>query len=162
QGDDINEVHSSLTVLAEERGWARVRVGFDNFFAWIQAEPLVRVSPDVYLLDDPPAELPKSFQTWLPGHHPPRWALEIGSEERKSWRKDTEENPLKYAQLGTRELVIFDPHAPLLLNGGGARARVPLQVYRRAADGAFVRVYYGNGPVHSAEIDATLVVLRDG
>jgi Uma2 family endonuclease len=161
QGEDIEEALSSLRVLAEERAWAGIYLGFDNFFAWIEAEPLVRVSPDLYLLDDPPPQHPKMWQTWLPGHKPPRWALEIVSVDWK--KKDYEENPPKYAQLGTRELVIFDPHAALVgTNGDGGPARVPLQVYRRDADGAFVRVYRGNGPAFSVEVDATLVIKRDG
>jgi hypothetical protein len=100
------------------------------------------------------------WQTWLPGHEPPRWALEIVSDD---WKKDYEDNPPKYAQLGTRELVIFDPYAAELgPNGNGSQARTPLQVYRRGADGAFVRVHRGNGPAHSEEIGAWLVVRREG
>ena len=86
------------------------------------------------------------WQTWLPGHRPPRWAVEIVSDD---WKKDYEDNPLKYAQLGARELVIFDPDAALTSDRRGVR--VPLQVYRRDADGAFVRVYRGEGPARSEE-----------
>jgi Uma2 family endonuclease len=161
QADEIHETLSALEVLAEERGWKDVLCASDSFFAWIEAEPLVRVSPDVYLLDHPPPRpWPKMWQTWVPGHKAPRWALEIVSDD---WKKDYEDNPPKYAQLGTRELVIFDPQAAAAgPNGNGAPVRVPLQVYRRGADGAFVRVYRGNGPAHSEELDAWLVVQRDG
>jgi hypothetical protein len=153
QGAIIRTAVSSLEQWGRTRGWQNVYIAGDQFFAWIREEPLVRVSPDVYLLDDPPPPpLPASWKTWLPGHRPPRFALEIVSDD---WRKDYDDNPPKYAQLGARELVIFDPEA--VLRPGGHRRRVPLQVYRREADGSFVRVYKGKGPASSQEIQAWLV-----
>ena len=156
-------LRSSLGVLVRQRGWEHVYVGSDQFFAWIEAEPLVRVSPDIYLLDNPPpAPLPDSWQTWL-GHAPPRFAVEVVSgrdSHPKSWRKDYEDSPQKYAQLGTQELVIFDPQR---VTGQATRhGRVPLQLYRREADGAFVRTYAGDGPVESDVLGAWLLVTRDG
>jgi Uma2 family endonuclease len=151
-------VRSSLEELAASRGWTNVFWSCDNFFAWIRDEPMVRVSPDVYLLDDPPPPPhPGMWQTWLPGHKPPRWALEVVS---KDWKKDYDEAPLKYAQLGARELVIFDPEAAASAERRGAR--VTLQVYQRVADGAFLRIYAGDGPAPSRELDAFLVVKREG
>jgi hypothetical protein len=93
------------------------------------------------------------ISTWLPGHRAPRFATEIVSEE---WRKDYDDGPQKYAQLGARELVIFDPDAA----SGQSRhpERVPLQIYRRTLDGAFARVYVGRGPTPSAELGAFLVI----
>jgi Uma2 family endonuclease len=157
-------LRSSLEELARERAWTSVYVGADQFFAWLADEPLVRVSPDVYLLDEPPPPpLPASWQTWKPGHPPPRFAVEIVSgddEHPERWRKDYEDAPGKYAQLGSRELVIFDPEAA----AGRAReaTRVALQLYRRQADGAFVRVHAGPGPAQSVEVEAWLVVVREG
>jgi Uma2 family endonuclease len=157
QGEIIRTAASSLSHLAAERGWARFYIGADTFFAWVPNEPLVRVSPDIYLIDDPPPPpLPKSWQTWLSGHRPPRWAAEIVSDD---WKKDYEEAPLKYAQLGTRELAIFDPEA--VLSGARRGARVPFQLYQRAPDGAFVRIYHGDGPVLSEELGAYLVARRE-
>jgi Uma2 family endonuclease len=154
----IRTVRSSLDELAESRGWTNVFWSSDNFFAWIRDEPMVRVSPDVYLLDDPPpSPHPKMWQTWLPGHKPPRWALEVVSDD---WNKGYDEAPLKYAQLGARELVIFDPETAASPERRGAR--VALQVYRRDADGAFLRIYAGDGPAPSQELDAFLVVKREG
>ncbi len=155
QGEIIRILLSTLGVLAAERSWGNAYLGADQFFAWLRDEPMVRVSPDVYLVDEPPpAPLPKSWQTWLPGHKPPRWAVEIVSED---WKKDYDDAPAKYAQLGTRELVIFDPEAAKLGSSIGP-TRVALQVYRRDDDGAFVLVYRGEGPVRSAQIGAFLVV----
>ncbi|MCA9711085.1 MAG: Uma2 family endonuclease, partial [Myxococcales bacterium] len=164
QSEIIDVLRSAMRALAVERQWTRVFVGSDQFFAWLPEEPLVRVSPDVYLLDDPPAPpMPASWQTWRQGHRPPRLAVEIVSGDEphpERWRKDYEQGPEKYAQLGTQELVIFDPQAAL----GRAREaqRVALQVYRRAADGVFVRVYVGPGPCASHELSAFLVPVTEG
>jgi Uma2 family endonuclease len=159
QGEIIRTMLSALGVWARERGWTRVYCGGDQFFAWVPSQPLVRVSPDIYLieLDEPWTESPPdSWQTWLPGHRPPHFAVEVVSRDRK---KDYEDAPLKYALLGTQELVIFDPG---VVPRSGRAERVLLQLYRRNAAGALLRVYAGPGPVHSLELDAYLVVRRDG
>lgn len=164
QSEIIDVLKSSLRELATERGWSRVFVGSDQFFAWIPEEPMVRVSPDVYILDDPPPPpLPASWQTWREGHRAPRFAVEIVSgddQHPERWRKDYDQAPQKYAQLGTHELVIFDSQAAL----GQARdpKRVALQCYRREADGGFVRVYTGGGPFASFELAAFLHVVVEG
>lgn len=146
---------SSIAQRARERGLTDYHAGADRFFAWIREEPLVRVSPDVYLLDHRPTPpLPKQWQTWLPGHRPPRFALEIVSHD---WQRAYEDLPLKYCQLGCPELAIFDPHA-----GASRAGRVLLQGYRRDDDGAFVRIHAGAGPIFSPALDAWLVVVGAG
>ncbi len=150
----IATAKGSIEELARERAWPRTLIGADAFFAWMKEEPNVRVSPDIHLLDDPPAPLPKMWQTWLPGHRPPRLAVEIVSTD---WRKDYDDAPPKYALLGAAEFVIFDPDA-----APDQVERTPLQVYRRQADGGFVRVYRGGGPAHSAELGAWFVARREG
>ncbi|MBI4705841.1 MAG: Uma2 family endonuclease [Deltaproteobacteria bacterium] len=159
QGLIIWALRSALLELARERGWQRVHIGADQFFAWMPDEPLVRVSPDVYLLDEPPSPpLPAMWETWRPGQRPPRLAFEIVSGPR--WQKDYREGPAKYAQLGTAELVIFDPEAA---TGAVAHVdRVALQVFRREADGTFLRAYAGDGPARTMQIDAWVVVRREG
>ncbi|HEX2567948.1 MAG TPA: Uma2 family endonuclease [Polyangia bacterium] len=155
QGEIVRILLSVLREWARERGWERIFWGRDQFFAWVPGQPQVRVSPDIYLIDDPPpAPLPDSWQTWLPGHRPPRFAVEVVSHDHQ---KDYEDAPLKYAQLGTQELVIFDPGALPRVE-----RRIPLQQYRRNAAGAFLRVYAGPGPVHSVELDAHLVLRKEG
>ncbi|MBI4615083.1 MAG: Uma2 family endonuclease [Planctomycetes bacterium] len=140
--DEIVQVFTSvLRQVGRELEWGkRVLIGNDAFFAWLPEHPLVRVSPDIYLLfDPPPPPLPASWQTWLHGHRPPALAVEIVSGD--EWKKDYEEGPEKYAQLGASELLIFDPAA--MLEEGGDRLR--LQVYQRTDDGLFVRQYAGPG-----------------
>jgi len=149
---------SVLQELARQRGWGRTFIGSDAFFAWRPEHPLVRVSPDAYLLDDPPGPpLPCCWQTWLPGHHPPRWAVEIVSDD---WRKDYDEAPAKYSQLGCRELVLFDPD--VARGAVKSKVREPLTIYRRGEDGLFVRVYSGGGPAYSAELEVWLHVRLEG
>ena len=154
QGITVRTLLAALTELARERGWARTLVAGDQFFAWVESEPLVRISPDVYLLDDPPTPpYPAMWRTWLEGQAAPRFAVEVVSDD---WAKDYIHAPRKYDQLGTRELVVFDPEAALPRRG----RRIVLQMFRRDAGGALVRVEAGEGPVHSAELDAWLVVQR--
>ena len=79
--------------------------------------------------------------------------LEIVSE--RSRAKDYGTSPLKYAALGTEELVIFDATP----RGEEAFA---LQIFRRTARGQFLRVYAGPGPVESTVLRAWLVVTEGG
>jgi hypothetical protein len=148
----------SAEELMRQRGVDDVLVAHNQFFAWVEEHPLVRVSPDVYLLDGPiPRPLPRSWQLWIPGHRPPRFALEVVSEE---WKKDYDDNPPKYAQLGCRELVICDPD--LLHEANPNPRRVTLQAYRRGEDGAFVKVYSGPGPYRSQELQADVLLRFEG
>ncbi|MBI5545439.1 MAG: Uma2 family endonuclease [Deltaproteobacteria bacterium] len=118
----------------------------------------MKVSPDVYLLDDPPPPpMPRNWQTWRPGHRPPRWAVEVVSD---NWSKDYEDGPAKYALLGCAELVLFDPDAVLGVVRNQARA--PLSVFRRGADGALAAVYSGPGPAYSEQIGCWLWARREG
>ncbi len=158
QGATIRIMLSSLSELARQRGWKRVLFGADNYFAWVPEEPRVRVSPDVYWMDDPPEPpMPSGWQTWQEGHHPPRWAVEIVSID---WKKDYLEGPEKYAQLGCRELVLFDPE--MVRCAVKNKLREALTVYRKGEDGLFVKVYAGAGPSYSAELNAWLHVRMDG
>ena len=153
QGDIIEVLASSLEVLAGERGWS-VRVGKDNFFAWVEGQPKVQVSPDIYLLDLlPPSDepLPRRWETWRVEHGPPRLALEIVSSE---WKKDYDINPPRYDHLGVAELVLADAEAVVRdLTGKG---RAPFVVYRRSARDRLELAYRGEGPALCDEIDAYL------
>ncbi len=134
-----------------ERGQLKRFVQGDVFFQWVQDQPKVQISPDAFIIDALPTPLPESFQTWLPGHLPPRFAVEVVS---KDWRKDYDDNPPKYGHLGAKKLVICDH-----LHDAHRRQsdRMALQVFRRTADGAFVRVHAGPGPAYSAELGAWLM-----
>lgn len=149
QGEIIRLLLAVFQSLVAERGWVDVYAGSDAFFGWMEAEPLVRLSPDVFLLPDCPDPMPTSFQTWRDGVNPPSIAVEIVSGD---WKKDYALAPEKYDRLGVDELVICDPNA---LNRSSNR--VPFQVYRRAGDGLFVRVAAGAGPAWSEVLGAAFL-----
>jgi len=100
-------------------------VGADQFIYYRQHAPTVRVSPDIYVLPGvrPGTRVP-SWKTWETGIVP-SFAFEIVS---KDWEKDYAESPVRYAELGVSELVIFDP-APERHPDG-----VVWQVFRRVGD----------------------------
>ena len=145
----------ALTVLVSQRRWTEAFVGTDAFFAWLPEHPLVRVSPDVYLLAATPAKpFPRQWELWR-GHAPPRFALEVVSQDRVN---ECTVNPEKYAALGAAELVIYDP----ALVGHTVRGTkvLKLQRYTRGADGAFELAEESDDVVFSATLDAFLVVDR--
>lgn len=148
-GEIIRLLLSLFQTLVSERGWAGVYAGSDNFFGWIQAEPLVRLSPDVYLLPRCPDPMPKSFETWREGVSPPSVAVEVVSED---WQKDYALAPEKYHHLGVQELIVCDPDAL-----DRPKDRVAFQVFRRTGDGLFVRVAAGDGPVWSEVLSAAFI-----
>ena len=153
QSKAIEVLFRSAPVRLAELGREDAFVGFDAFFAWVEAEPLVRVSPDLYVLPERPEPMPLSFQTWRDGHEPPELAVEIVSSD---WKKDYEDNPAKYAQLGVRELVIFDAAAMATRR---PEERFVFQVYRRSVDGLLIEVYRGPGPAWSKTLDAFFVAV---
>lgn len=126
---------------------------------WYEAEPRIGVDPDVALIEPAPPEAAKlkSLRTWEPGHVPPRFAVEIVSASNPT--KDYDDAPAKYAALGTRELVVFDPELIGPHSGGGPHL---LQVWRRDDAGAMVRVHAGTGPARTEELAAWLVPTTDG
>ena len=154
QGELIDVLGSSLKVLSEEKGWSPIYIAGDNFFAWVEGEPYVQVSPDIYLLDmvpPPDQPLPRRFEVWRE-HIPPRFALEIVSTD---WRKDYDINPARYDHLGVSELVLADSEAVKRdLSGKG---RAPFVVYRRNASDRMELAYMGDGPVFCVEIDSYLI-----
>jgi hypothetical protein len=81
----------------------------------------------------------------------PRLCFEVVSENHPY--KDYAEVPERYAAMGTRELVVFDPllAGPVALGGP-----VPLQLWRRTDASTFERVYFGEGPAFSEELGAWL------
>jgi hypothetical protein len=111
----------------------------------------------VALIEPAPPDTAKlrSLRTWEPGHVPPRVAIEVASDNNPE--KDYLDGPAKYARLGTRELVVFDPE-----QRGPAGFDDVLQVWRRDDTGAsMTRVYAGAGPAYSEELGAWLVAAAE-
>jgi Uma2 family endonuclease len=148
----------ALRTVVEQRGWTDTFVGGDQFVAWVEHEPNVRVSPDVYLVRPAPDPAPDSWQLWRPDHLPPRFAVEIVSPN--NWRKDYEDNPAKYAQIGVDEFFIFD--RCVAMGQTTDPERYVFQSYQREADGSFVKTYAGPGPVYSQQLDVWLLARVEG
>ncbi len=121
---------------------------------WHEEDARIGVDPDVALIEPAPPGADKlvSLRTWEPGHVPPRFAIEVVSSSNSE--KDYQDAPAKYAALGTRELVVFDPE---LIGPPMSGGPFVLQVWRRNDEGAMERVYAGDGPARTEELDAWLI-----
>jgi hypothetical protein len=126
---------------------------------WSEQKRRIGVDPDVCLIEPAPPERDEitSLCVWKPGHQVPRFALEIVSLNHPY--KDYGEAPDKYAACGTEELVVFDPLLAGPRAGGGPHL---LQLWRRDASGAFVRLYAGSRPARSTVLGAWLHVVDAG
>jgi Uma2 family endonuclease len=113
--------------------------------------------PDVCLVEPAPPEGEdlESLRLWV--HPPPRFALEVVSKNHP--HKDYAESPDKCAAAGVFELAIFDP---LLVGPRAHGGPALLQVWRRAPDGGFERVTFGDGPAWSEALGGWLVVTDEG
>lgn len=138
-----------------DRGIA-AHVGSNQFVYWAQHEPTRNVAPDLYVIPDlvaPPHGL-DIVKTWE--HGTPSFALEVVSTD---WRKDYEQAPPRYDEMGVRELVVYDAEAP--------RTRTPercrFQVFRRVARRGLVRVEHTNADrIRSKVLSVWLREVHDG
>jgi Uma2 family endonuclease len=97
-------------------------VGADQFIYWKQFAPKKSLAPDVYVLPGvSPKRRVRVWKVWETGIVP-SFALEVVSDDD---RKDTEDSPRRYDELGVGELVIFDPDHRARRDG------VRFRVYRR-------------------------------
>jgi hypothetical protein len=112
-------------------------VGANQFVYWRQFDPSRKLAPDVFVLPGVrPGIKIDSWQVWNEGGIVPTFALEVVSQD---WLKDYRDAPEPYAELGVRELVIFDPEW-----AERPSERLRWQVYRRLARRGFVRVEANN------------------
>jgi len=152
--------HSSCTlhIWSLLAFWAK-NAGRELFVArnlavrWLESRPAIGIDPDVCVLEPPPPEVEalSSLCLWKPGHVPPVLAFEVVSQSHPY--KDYVGIQERYATIGTRELVVFDPllHGPKSLGGP-----VLFQLWQRTAEDRFERVYAGTGPVFCETLDAWL------
>jgi Uma2 family endonuclease len=152
--------HSSCTqhILALLSFWAQ-NAGRPLFAArnlavrWLEARPAIGIDPDVCLLDPPPPEVDSlsSLCLWKAGHVAPPLAFEVVSASHPY--KDYVGIQERYATIGTRELVVFDP---LLQGPKSLGGPVLFQLWRRGPDELFERTYAGPGPVFCEALEAWL------
>ena len=106
-------------------------VGANQFIYWQQFDPTRSVAPDLYVVPGlPPGAEISSIQTWHGRQLVPSFALEVLSTDKE---KDYQRAPGKYDELGTQELMIYDPS--WASREGGLR----WQVYRRVGKRGLVR-----------------------
>lgn len=144
-----------LARFLAERGIV-AHAGADQFIYWGEGDPFRRLAPDVYVLPNVDQDVViSSWKTWETGIAP-SFAFEVASD---SFEKDYDDNPALYAELGVRELVIFDPHARI----SSRSRRVRWQVYRRIARRGLVRVEVSQGDrVRSKVLGAWLRAVGEG
>jgi Uma2 family endonuclease len=108
----------------------RIFVGADQFVYYRQFDATRRVAPDLYAHPGfPPDAAPASILTWK--HGPPVFALEVVSKDK---RKDYIESPIRYEQVGVRELILYDPEWASRVDGRR------FQVFATERGKGFVRV----------------------
>jgi hypothetical protein len=138
--------------VARRRPGARIASNFAIRFyeeAWRKG-----IDPDVCVLDPAPDNLDElaSLCLWKPGHVAPTICFEIVSLNHPN--KDYTTIQGRYAVLGCKELVVFDPTLAGPKSTGGP---VLLQLWRRDESGALARVHFGNYSVYSEVLQAWLV-----
>jgi hypothetical protein len=115
-------------------------------------KPTLGWNPDVCLVEPSPEGAPELESMRLWDHSSPRFAFEAVSPNHPY--KDYAVVPEKCAVAGVTELCVFDP----LLAGPRAQGGPwLLQLWRRAEDGGFERVYAGDGAARSEVLDAYLL-----
>jgi Uma2 family endonuclease len=121
---------------------------------WLEASPAIGIDPDVCVLDPPPPGVDElgSLCLWKSGHAPPTIAFEVVS--RNHPHKDYAEIQDRYALVGTRELVVFDPFLAGPSSLGGP---LLLQVWRRDRFGVLERVHAGDSPAPCEALGAWLI-----
>ncbi len=129
---------------------------------WDPEDARVGVDPDIVVVEPKPpeGEALSTLRVWMPGHNPPRLAIEVVSEHNAD--KDYNEGPARLARLGAEELWIFDPELRGPTTTGGP---FPLQIWSRKVSGDGVdmeRVHAGTGPAYSSVLGAWAVTANDG
>ena len=119
---------------------------------WMEDAPTVGIDPDTALIEPaPPQQALSSYRLWEANGVAPRFCVEIVSKSHP--HKDYAAIQDRYAAMGARELVVFDP---LMCGPASLGGPVALQIWRRDAMGVLERVHFGSGPAYSIELGAWL------
>jgi hypothetical protein len=131
-----------------------VRIARNLAIRWLEEMPQIGIDPDVCVLCPPPPDVERlsSLRLWEPGHEPPPLCIEIVSQNHP--HKDYAAIQDRYAAIGTRELVVFDP---LLAGPAALGGPVALQLWHRDDLGLFERVHFGSAPLYSQVLGAWFV-----
>jgi hypothetical protein len=147
------ELRADITSFAAERG-AVMLVGASQFIYYRQFRPTDSVCPDVYVLPGVAPDTPiTAWKVWERGGIVPSFAMEVVSTD---VRKDYEQSPRRYADLGVPELVIFDP------DYRGHRDRVLWQVHRQVGGALSLVTATNDDRVRSQALDCWLRAVGQG
>jgi Uma2 family endonuclease len=121
-GETEVHVFELIRVLLTLRAWFKPRedvyVGGSMMFYWVEGNPKLSISPDVFVvLGARPSPPRRTFKVWEEGL-PPTAVFEITS--RKTKREDQGKKREVYQSIGVQEYVLYDPLGEYL--------RPPLQV----------------------------------
>jgi Uma2 family endonuclease len=135
-----------------QRSDRKTRIASNLAVRWLREKPGIGIDPDVCVFDPPPPEDHlRSVRLWQPGHVAPPLAFEVVSESHPYEDYATIQD--RYAAIGTRELVVFDP---LLVGPRALGGPVVLQLWHLRSPGVLERIHFGAGPVYSEVLQAWL------
>jgi Uma2 family endonuclease len=154
--DAAEHLRRVLTNWAARSG-RNVKIARDLAVRWLEEFPRTGIDPDVCVLEPPPPDFEhlESLRLWRPGHAAPPLCFEVVSTNHP--HKDYRDVQDRYADLGTLELVVFDPLLVGYSAGGGP---VLLQIWRRDATGLLDRVHFSNEPGFCEVLGAWLMPSR--
>jgi len=127
-------------------------VGSDQFLYWVRGDPQRAIAPDLYVLPGvDPDSAGRSWKLWEEGVVP-SLAVEVVSDDVE---KDYIYAPMRYAEIGVAELVVYDPEP----HRGSDRIR--WQVYRRRGDALLLEEQGDGDRVRSEALGCWLRVVPD-
>ncbi len=127
-GENELQWFMSHLLQAQIEAWLKRRrviahAGGNTFLYYVKGDTARRIAPDVYVLPGiPQSKLGKVWKLWELDA-PPTLAVEIVSNDKG---KDYDEAPAIHAQIGTKEVVIYDPEV-----SPRSKARFRFQVFRQ-------------------------------
>jgi Uma2 family endonuclease len=128
------------------RGRPDVYVANDMFLYYQEGDPKLRLAPDVMIVFGVSKHMRRTFKLWREAASP-QVIIELAS--RRTWKRDLEEKPALYAQLGVEEYYIFDPER---------RYVVPsLRGFRRRGSRLVARACAADGSLTSNRLGLRLV-----
>ncbi|UQA56350.1 Uma2 family endonuclease [Polyangium aurulentum] len=144
---DITELLRPLLVRYLAEQGIQAYVGADQYIYWVKGDPRATVAPDVYVMPGLPQDIqPTCWKVWQAGVVP-SFALEVMAHTDRG--KDLVESPRRHDELGTQELVVFDPYVPERLR---RTRRVRFRVHRRDERGKLVLVEETHGDRVRSEV----------
>ncbi|MBI2373899.1 MAG: Uma2 family endonuclease [Deltaproteobacteria bacterium] len=126
----------------------RVYVSGNNFIYYVEGDPTESVSPDVYVVFGVPKRTRRVFKVWEEGSTP-RVVFEVTST--KTRHEDRGSKLSIYAELGVREVYLFDPFEEWVKQG--------LRAFRLEGDG-YLPVIPSDGRVSSKALELDLGVVE--